>query len=182
MTWWYKCQIVPASNGDDPEYLVGQNHPLGPKSVSTPPKPVPLIPSRCQTPIFNWSRLELLSSETDLNRLGANSEMVFLFNHQSAWKRVDSPLPTVVSTAIWNRAWALCGTWIGRPAQGQEGSIFWAHNHRILRTQPRVWRLWIPKPPYSRGCWTLTQETRQLLPLACSWHCQRKPRCLLSMV
>jgi hypothetical protein len=54
-------------------------------------------------------------------KLGANSAMVFPFNHRSDQKRVDSPFPTIKSTAVST----FLGTSIGSPAQGLVGSVFW---------------------------------------------------------
>jgi len=115
----------------------------------------------------------------DWNRFGAISAKVFPSNHLSFKKRIVSPFPRTEAVAMLNKAWAFRGTWICRPAQGQDASVFCAHSHLHCKAHPKNSKLCMPIPPYSKGCCTFSQETKQLPPFACSWPFQRKPHLFL---
>jgi hypothetical protein len=92
------------------------------------------------------------------NKLGVHSATVLPCSQRSVQNLVDSPFPTVVTTATLHSASALGGTRMGRPAQGREASVFYSHNQRLRRAHPNRSRLRIPRPPNCRGRWVHSHE------------------------
>jgi hypothetical protein len=57
-----------------------------------------------------------------------NTPKVLPCNHLSNQNLIESPLPTMVSTATLKRALTFCGTWIGKLVQEYKGPVHPAYN------------------------------------------------------
>lgn len=96
-------------------------------------------------------------------RFGATSAIAFPCYQRSIQNLVSSPLPMTVSNYTPNSTWALCGTLIGKAANGLLASAFCSHSQCMHKDHPMISKIYLPKPkpPYWRGCPTCSQETRQ---------------------
>lgn len=103
----------------------------------------------------------------NLNTRGARLAILWTWIHLSVQIKVFAPSLTLVVTAIEKYG---CSDWtlIGNFNHGWLGSIFCNHSQRILRAQPRFWRLEMPRPPSSRGREILAHASRLFIQ-KCSW-------------
>lgn len=118
---------------------------------------------------------------TLLTREGARSEMHWPWSQRSDQKRVVEPSPTIEQTEAENKATTLGCTWISNSAQGLSGCVFLSQSHLKLSAQPRISRLWMPKPPRHKGLQTLVQLTTQWPPLTSFLPFHTKPLLILSI-
>jgi len=146
-------------------------------SLSTCTDKAPLISATQHLLSKAWATVCCFTARLgiSLHKFGASSDKVLPCNHLSNQNLVDFPLPTMVSTATLKSVLVYRGTWIGKPVQECDVSVFRAQNHQTQSALPRASRLWIPRPSYCRRCWTCSQDTRQFPPFAFSWPCQRNP-------
>lgn len=100
---------------------------------------------------------------TLLTREGARSEMHWPWSQRSDQKRVVEPSPTIEQTEAENKATTLGCTRISNSAQGLSGCVFLSQSHLKLSAQPRISRLWMPKPPRHKGLQTLVQLTTSVI-------------------
>ena len=123
-------------------------------SLSTSTVKAPLISATQHLLSKAWATVCCFTARLgiSLHKFGASSDKVLPCNHLSNQNLVDFPLPTMVSTATLKSVLVYRGTWIGKPVQECDVSVFRAQNHQTQSALPRASRLWIPRPSYCRRC------------------------------
>ena len=105
-------------------------------SLSTCTDKAPLISATQRLLSKAWATVRRFTARLgiSLHKFGASSDKVLPCNHLSNQNLVDSPLPTMVSTATLKRALTYCGTWIGKLVQEYKRWTFiWQKNNMIIQ-------------------------------------------------